>query len=344
MLDEQTGELTSGANPTRRGSDNLRDAYGDFKGQAECEPARGADTGGASRFFLTAPHDTLCVLCQTLCVESAGNPSSPSGPVNGTAAGRVPGELQPLDEASSPGSAGPAKDAARSSSTTPPTVPDDSAPPSASTELADWIVRHARSAVPLCETCATATARSVAQWLRAPTPALRPGAASTSGPRLRTLSQSLALAAAGARSTGIIPTTESLHALCGSAAAATTASTTASATAADGDRTPLRFRYTSKPDDGERNAGLGDVVSLFAPADAPGRNDHPTVKPITLMRWLCRLVTPPGGLVLDPFCGSGTTGCAAALEGFAFIGIEREEAYAAIARARLAHWSLGEAA
>lgn len=53
-LDAMSGTLTSGANPTRRGSDKFRDAYGDFKGQAECTPARGADTGGASRFFYTA--------------------------------------------------------------------------------------------------------------------------------------------------------------------------------------------------------------------------------------------------------------------------------------------------
>lgn len=65
------------------------------------------------------------------------------------------------------------------------------------------------------------------------------------------------------------------------------------------------------------------------------------VKPVALMRWLVRLVTPPGGerpgLVLDPFCGSGTTGVAAALEGVAFIGIEQSEEYAAIAEARIAH-------
>lgn len=65
------------------------------------------------------------------------------------------------------------------------------------------------------------------------------------------------------------------------------------------------------------------------------RNNHPTVKPTDLMRYLCRLVTPPGGMVLDPFMGSGSTGKAALLEGFRFIGIERDEAYSAIARARL---------
>lgn len=72
-------------------------------------------------------------------------------------------------------------------------------------------------------------------------------------------------------------------------------------------------------------------------------NIHSTVKPIALMRYLCRLVTPPGGIVLDPFTGSGTTGCAATLEGFGFIGIEREVEYAEIARRRIEHWraSLG---
>ena len=67
------------------------------------------------------------------------------------------------------------------------------------------------------------------------------------------------------------------------------------------------------------------------------RNHHPTVKPIKLMRWLCRLVTPPGGLVVDPFAGSGSTGVAAALEGFAFVGCELDEGHAAIARARIGH-------
>jgi len=56
------------------------------------------------------------------------------------------------------------------------------------------------------------------------------------------------------------------------------------------------------------------------------------------MRWLVRLVTPPGGTCLDPFVGSGTTGIACALEGFEFIGIEREAEYVEIARARIAHW------
>ena len=65
------------------------------------------------------------------------------------------------------------------------------------------------------------------------------------------------------------------------------------------------------------------------------QNTHPTVKPIELMKYLCRLVTPKGGTVLDPFMGSGSTGMAAKDEGFDFIGIEKEKEYYEIAEARI---------
>jgi site-specific DNA-methyltransferase (adenine-specific) len=73
----------------------------------------------------------------------------------------------------------------------------------------------------------------------------------------------------------------------------------------------------------------------------PSRNHHPTVKPVAVLRWLCRLVTPPGGTVLDPFMGSGSCGIAAKLEGFDYIGIELEAEYAKIAEARIAAWQVG---
>ncbi len=69
----------------------------------------------------------------------------------------------------------------------------------------------------------------------------------------------------------------------------------------------------------------------------PRRNSHPCVKPTALMRYLCRLITPPGGTVLDPFMGSGSTGKAAVLEGFNFVGIEVEPEYHALAEARIGH-------
>ncbi len=67
----------------------------------------------------------------------------------------------------------------------------------------------------------------------------------------------------------------------------------------------------------------------------PRKNAHPTVKPTDLMAYLCRLVTPPGGVVLDPFMGSGSTGKAAMREGFRFIGCELSPEYMTIARARI---------
>lgn len=163
LLDEQTGELQSGANPTRRSTDKFRSVYGDFAGQAECIPARGADAGGASRFFY----------------------------------------------------------------------------------------------------CAKASRRE--------------------------------------RSAGL----EHLP------------------------RGPLRWSS------GDANAGSFQSAGT----DRTAHNHHPTVKPIALMRWLLRLVTPPGGLVLDPFAGSGTTVCAGAVEGITVVGIERERDYAEIARQRVAWWA-----
>jgi len=106
-----------------------------------------------------------------------------------------------------------------------------------------------------------------------------------------------------------------------------------------------RFFYCAKASRADRNEGCEsiDEQSLhwwsFHPEGThkAARNNHPTVKPTKLMRHLCRLVTPPGGLVLDPFLGSGSTGKAAILEGFRFVGIEREASYAQIARLRLLH-------
>jgi hypothetical protein len=89
----------------------------------------------------------------------------------------------------------------------------------------------------------------------------------------------------------------------------------------------------------------GSAARFFytAKADAEDRlgSKHPTVKPVDLMRYLCRLVTPPGGIVLDPFAGSGSTGVACIAEGFDAILIEREDEYVADIRRRIA-WAQGE--
>jgi site-specific DNA-methyltransferase (adenine-specific) len=106
-----------------------------------------------------------------------------------------------------------------------------------------------------------------------------------------------------------------------------------------------RFFYCAKASAKDRDEGVAGVAGVAG--GMSGRRDgsmgsitmrkntHPTVKPTDLMRYLCRLVTPPSGIVLDPFMGSGSTGKAAMLEGFAFVGIEREAEYIDIAKARI---------
>jgi site-specific DNA-methyltransferase (adenine-specific) len=109
-----------------------------------------------------------------------------------------------------------------------------------------------------------------------------------------------------------------------------------------------RFFFTAKPSREERERGCDwmepETVDdgRQAPSDNPRlrgstlrRNIHPTVKSTALMRWLCRLITPRGGLVLDPFCGSGSTIVAALAEGFRAIGIEQDSRFVEIAKARI---------
>lgn len=119
-----------------------------------------------------------------------------------------------------------------------------------------------------------------------------------------------------------------------------------------------RFFYVAKADRGERDAGCehlparsaGEIVHRAegsagtrspragAGRTSGGRNTHPTVKPLDLMDYLIKLVTPPRGTVLDPFMGSGSTGCSAARLGYRFIGCDEDEESCAIARARITYW------
>jgi DNA modification methylase len=117
-----------------------------------------------------------------------------------------------------------------------------------------------------------------------------------------------------------------------------------------------RFFYTAKASKAEREAGLDGMQLRTVESDfrqggfanptaienyAPPRaNHHPTVKPLSLMRYLVRLVTPKGGKVLDPFMGSGSTGCAAVIEGFDFVGIDITPEYVAIAQKRIDHFAV----
>jgi site-specific DNA-methyltransferase (adenine-specific) len=112
----------------------------------------------------------------------------------------------------------------------------------------------------------------------------------------------------------------------------------------DAGRTVSRYFYAGKADPAEREAGLEELPTVLTKIFSKGgthlrANIHPTVKPLSVMRWLVRLLAPMGGVVLDPFAGSGSTGCAALLEDRQFLGIEREADYVEIARLRLRHWA-----
>ena len=108
-----------------------------------------------------------------------------------------------------------------------------------------------------------------------------------------------------------------------------------------------RFFYCAKASKADRDEGCEGMPTKDTYTEAnpqPDRdnrkqqqraNNHPTVKPTALMRYLCKLVTPPGGVILDPFMGSGSTGKAAILEGFNFIGVDTEIEYVEIAARRI---------
>jgi site-specific DNA-methyltransferase (adenine-specific) len=115
-----------------------------------------------------------------------------------------------------------------------------------------------------------------------------------------------------------------------------------------------RFFYVAKASKAERNKGLDEfdtkqttggggtyneeAGAKYGSIKAEGKNFHPTVKPIKLMQYLVKMITPPNGVVLDPFCGSGTTGVACKLDGFQFVGLEQDPEYAKIAEARITNY------
>jgi len=334
------------------------------------------DHGGASRFFLRvtpdweeqcnlclhlAPkHDTMIetpegeVSCET--ANGAAKSSLPPNPAGASVVTSAADSPQPqvgdnAEELNSPvlGAGGNGRTMpATSGSIAQRGVPD---------LLVEEIALRVKSAGILCDSCATAIARSLVLIRQGHAPESLPFPAYISERRKRILSRVLALYVAGRESTDIILTTESLTMLLGSARSAIADCIISEKSAANSECAPTRFRYCSKASRAEREAGCEGLPSLRndfqretsglnqdrpnregrSPATIP-RNGHPTIKPLALMRWLVRLVTPPGGTILEPFAGSGTTCIAAGLEGFDFLACEREEEYVQIAEARLAHW------
>jgi site-specific DNA-methyltransferase (adenine-specific) len=105
----------------------------------------------------------------------------------------------------------------------------------------------------------------------------------------------------------------------------------------DFEKQPLAFSNQAKAELARGNTEFADETKMHNKVQFKA-NNHPTIKPIKLMQYLVRLVTPPNGVVLDPFMGSGTTGIACKLEGFDFVGMEQDEQYHKIAQARIENY------
>lgn len=187
--------------------------------------------------------------------------------------------------------------------------------------LNDNLAQNVKSAGIVCDSCTTAIAQSLAVMVTE-NMASQVIQACTTNYGNSIPHQNLAEIVGRWESTDTIPTTASLSQLFGSVLLATDENTS--------------WEKQERGEDGfAQGKGTRFLYQAKASKKDRGDNNHPTVKPTDLMRYLCRLVTPKGGTVLDPFMGSGSTGKAAKLEGFKFIGIEREAEYVEIAKARI---------
>jgi len=311
LLDEQSGESvsTGGGGYRDAGADTRHGIYGKY-GARDLPPNVGiGDTGGASRFFATFKQENECPLCGSANGAAKTSVQSASG---GDSAGN-PAAGQSTEQAAIRDLWAPSTSATQGALKTPSVQPTRKTPP----------IGSASSPAPLHAK---------------PSPTSSPARSADARAQI-----------------GTTMTTASRSSSDGYAENAISGTTRASAE--DGAGLPgdgTRFLYTAKPARSERDIGCDGLPAASGfeatgcaseagrnnPRAGAGRNGgarniHPTVKPVDLMRWLCRLVTPKGGLVLDPFMGSGTTGVACMREGFQFIGIEREAQYMEIARRRI---------
>jgi len=308
--------------------------YGKFKTGGDDGASFYNDSGSAARFFMTCKQDDLCSLCLT-----------PKHSIMSNIDNSEVIQCKSLF----------ANNVEKSLTTTQATTLNI-----AQESVQDWLiekaVHFAKSAGNLCEKCATSIVREVVEiktWdsKNVVSPVIQDFIGNSNK---CILIQNLAQYAEIWDSIDTTPTTTSLLTLFGYASRVITNYIQETEKTA-----PKRFLYSPKASRSERNAGLEGMPNkdgghyaqdewsrkhMGNKPDAersPVQNHHPTVKPIELMRYLVRLTkTPTGGVVLDPFMGSGTTGCACALEGREFIGIEREQEYIEIAEKRIAYWSL----
>lgn len=311
-LDMQSGHSVSKQNlyddmRVRGYYERLKQAPGNHKPENSY-----SDSGGASRFFYTVPNEYLCPLCyntyakditaEDICKNIIANNAEKRGWTTPATNAFIAHVIALLRQ---------------------------------NAQLA----QNAKSAIPQCDLCATSIAVALAaiktlgfnQQKCELILAYMPKFASS------ILIQNLVSFAELWGNIDTTPTTQNLLMLYGSALHAienyTKQEGKEKVVGGNDPAKATRFLYTAKASKAEREAGLD------AP-DAPRANHHPTVKPLSLMRYLVRLVTPKGGKVLDPFMGSGSTGCAAVLEGFDFVGIDITPEYVGIAQKRIDHYAV----
>jgi DNA modification methylase len=327
------------------------------------------DASGASRFFAQFNHTEEPCHCLSAPANTAAPCSCHHADLHGSADDRAPDVQRHAPEDSSRPSSAPVQPAAPTSSTTPAQPPGATARRDAGPTPSASSAPTANAAADPSDSCATDSAHTLAPPSRSPAHDLhqRPGQPSTQPPSEPTPYHFRARTAEHQDSTDTTSSTTTPPASSGSASPAIPIDTLDAS-----GRGPTRFRYEPKSSSAERNAGLDGfdravtrvvnnqnaqrcegcgrtlpnsvreccgALVVVEVANPPRANVHPTVKPIELMRWLIRLVTPPGGTVLDPFLGSGSTGAAAVLERVEFIGIERDPEYLPIADARIKWWS-----
>lgn len=349
LLNEQSGERLAGS-PVRgdEPSEPRANTYGDDWTRA-ANPGY-ADVGGAARFFKTfsPKHETMNA---TWSVQSAEE-LSPG--VDNIVLGIARESALPVDETKAVKSRSPVFGVDGSSQAiSPPSA--NTAPINAQRILSEPPARPVVSAASQSDSPATSSAPSTAPMSLAESVESQVGRDFMPEPENVIPSHNPVPVAVSPESTGTIPTITIPTGSSGSAPLATGGDTRWEGVEANIASDPL-FAYSPKADRGERNSGLEGLeerpMLWSSGTQNPGsfqaegtrkqaRNFHPTVKPIDLMRYLCRMITPPGGTVLDCFAGSGSTGVAAKLEGFHCILIEREADYVEIAKRRLG-WAVNQ--
>lgn len=309
---------------------NARASKGTGMGYHGADGERGAwtggDSGGASRFFPVFRYEAVCELFERVdsCerVIGAAEKSQRPGQPQSTAAKVAQGSTLHDGGINNPSP----KSSARTAESASPTMhqPNEgSAPGSVQAKPAGWSALRAASAGTLCDSCVTAIAQSAAATQRGLSGRRELGLPSTRDSSERILNRSLALIVEDLGNSGTISTTTDLTTSLGCVVAAIKTYTTREYPSVERRSGLPVLKYEAKAPKSERPR-LADGTAMV------------TVKPLALMRWLVRLVTPPGGTVLDPFAGTGTTLEACRLESFQSIGIEKDPGHAELCKIRLA--------